>query len=33
LSAAALAATLPLVIIYLLYERRIVETFEEGLKG
>ena len=33
LSAAALAATLPLVIIYLIYERRIVETFEEGLKG
>ncbi|MCS7057684.1 MAG: carbohydrate ABC transporter permease [Meiothermus sp.] len=33
LSAAALAATLPLVIVYLLYERRIVETFEEGLKG
>lgn len=33
LSAAALAATLPLVILYLIYERRIVETFEEGLKG
>jgi len=33
LSAAALAATLPLMIIYLIYERRIVETFEEGLKG
>jgi multiple sugar transport system permease protein len=33
LSAAALAATLPLIIIFLLYERRIVETFEEGLKG
>ncbi len=33
LSAAALAATLPLAIAYLAYERRIVETFEEGLKG
>lgn len=33
LSAAALAATLPLMVIYLIYERRIVETFEEGLKG
>jgi multiple sugar transport system permease protein len=33
LSAAALAATLPVVILYLVYERRIVETFEEGLKG
>ncbi|GEM86430.1 carbohydrate ABC transporter permease [Meiothermus granaticius] len=33
LSAAALAATLPLVLLYLAYERRIVETFEEGLKG
>jgi multiple sugar transport system permease protein len=33
LAAAALAATLPLALIYLVYERRIVETFEEGLKG
>lgn len=33
LSAAALAATLPLIMIYLIYERRVVETFEEGLKG
>lgn len=33
LSAAALAATLPLILIYLFYERRVVETFEEGLKG
>jgi multiple sugar transport system permease protein len=33
LSAAALAATLPIVLIYLFYERSIVETFEEGLKG
>lgn len=33
LSAAALAATLPLVLVYLAYERRVVESVEEGLKG
>ncbi|MCL6568922.1 MAG: ABC transporter permease subunit, partial [Meiothermus silvanus] len=33
LSAAALAATLPLVLIYLVYERRVIESVEEGLKG
>ncbi|ADH62412.1 binding-protein-dependent transport systems inner membrane component [Allomeiothermus silvanus DSM 9946] len=33
LSAAALAATLPLVLIYLVYERRVIESVEKGLKG
>jgi len=33
LSAAALLSTLPLVFLYLLFERRIVETFEGSVKG
>ena len=33
LSAAALMSTLPLLLLYLLFERRIVETFEGSVKG
>ncbi|GAA5336899.1 carbohydrate ABC transporter permease [Thermus antranikianii] len=33
LSAAALFAVLPIALLYLLFERRVVATFEEGLKG
>ena len=33
LSAAALLSTLPLVLVYLLFERKIVETFEGSVKG
>jgi len=33
LSAAALLGTLPLALVYLLFERKIVETFEGSLKG
>ncbi len=33
LSAAALLSTLPLVLIYLVFERKIVETFEGSIKG
>ncbi|WP_337844964.1 carbohydrate ABC transporter permease [Thermus sp.] len=33
LSAAALLSVLPLALLYLLFERRVVATFEEGLKG
>ncbi len=33
LSAAALMSVLPLALLYLLFERRVVATFEEGLKG
>lgn len=33
LSVAALLSVLPLALLYLLFERRVVATFEEGLKG
>ncbi|BAW01900.1 binding-protein-dependent transport system inner membrane protein [Thermus thermophilus] len=33
LSAAALLSVLPIALLYLLFERRVVATFEEGLKG
>ncbi|MFC0594726.1 carbohydrate ABC transporter permease [Thermus composti] len=33
LSAAALLSVLPVALLYLLFERRVVATFEEGLKG
>ena len=33
LSAAALLSTLPLLLLYLLFERKIVETFEGSVKG
>ena len=33
LSAAALFSVLPIALLYLLFERRVVATFEEGLKG
>lgn len=33
LSAAALLSILPIALLYLLFERRVVATFEEGLKG
>lgn len=33
LSAAALFSILPLALLYLLFERSVVSTFEEGLKG
>ncbi len=33
LSAAALLGTLPLALVYLLFERKIIETFEGSLKG
>ena len=33
LSAAALRSVLPIALLYLLFERRVVATFEEGLKG
>jgi multiple sugar transport system permease protein len=33
LSAAALLSVLPIALLYLAFERRVVATFEEGLKG
>lgn len=33
LSAAALFSVLPIALLYLVFERRVVATFEEGLKG